>query len=59
MRGRRRIRSWKPVCQARASDLVLWTVGATVRFYTGEEIVSKPHRFCRVTLDKCLLLSSI
>lgn len=30
-----------------------------MNFYTGEGIVSNPHKFCSVTLNKCLLLSSI
>lgn len=41
--------------KTRASDVVLWAAGATVRFYPGERVLSNPHRLCRVTLNRCLL----
>ena len=46
--------------KARASDLVLWAVGAPARFYAGERLVrlaSNAHKLCCVTLNKCLLSS--
>lgn len=46
--------------KARASDLILWAVGATERSYTRERLVrlaSNFYKLCCVTRNKCLLSS--